>query len=138
MVIPTAPAAAQPPPVTVAGLNHISVESADSQALAHWYHSVLGFGASPEVQSELCVLIDLFGSLGCICGAEILPRPPFPFGGAWLLAAGVTIHIIDRDPEFEAGQLPLAEARRDAQTAERVRNHATVGCLLLAVSSCVA
>ena len=117
MVIPTAPAAAQPPPVTVAGLNHISVESADSQALAHWYHSVLGFGASPEVQSELCVLIDLFGSLGCICGAEILPRPPFPFGGAWLLAAGVTIHIIDRYPEFEAGQRPLAEARRDAQTA---------------------
>ena len=52
--------------------------------------------------------------------AEILPRPPFPFGGAWLLAAGVTIHIIDRDPEFETGQLPLAEARRDARNAERV------------------
>jgi catechol 2,3-dioxygenase-like lactoylglutathione lyase family enzyme len=83
--------------VTVAGLNHISVESADSQALAQWYHSVLGF--------------------------EILPRPPFPFGGAWLLAAGVTIHIIDRDPEFESGQLPLADARRDAQTADRVDKH---------------
>ena len=27
-----------------------------------------------------------------------LPRPPFPFDGAWLQGGGLTLHLIDDDP----------------------------------------
>ena len=87
----------EPPRVSVAGLNHISVESADSDSLAQWYAEVLGFVR--------------------------LPRPPFPFGGAWLQAAAVTLHIIDRDPEFQHSQEALAEARHKNKTAARADKH---------------
>jgi catechol 2,3-dioxygenase-like lactoylglutathione lyase family enzyme len=87
------------PTVSVLGLNHLSVETADVERLASFYTDLLGF--------------------------EPLPRPPFPFGGAWLgLRVGggsappeLTLHIIERDPEFEERQRELA-ALRDKQRCD--------------------
>ena len=36
-----------------------------------------------------------------------LPRPPFPFSGAWLEAGGLTLHLIADDPT-----IPRKEARK--------------------------
>jgi hypothetical protein len=33
-----------------------------------------------------------------VLGMRRLPRPPFPFGGAWLQGGGLTLHLIDDDP----------------------------------------
>lgn len=33
-----------------------------------------------------------------VLGFERQPRPPFPFGGAWLTGGGLTLHLIDDDP----------------------------------------
>lgn len=33
-----------------------------------------------------------------VLGFERQPRPPFPFGGAWLSGGGLTLHLIDDDP----------------------------------------
>ncbi len=33
-----------------------------------------------------------------VLGMEKLPRPPFPFDGAWLQAGGLTLHLIEDDP----------------------------------------
>ncbi len=38
---------------------------------------------------------------------EKLPRPPFPFDGAWLQAGGMTLHLIADDPT-----IPRREDRR--------------------------
>ena len=42
-----------------------------------------------------------------VLGMEKLPRPPFPFDGAWLQAGGMTLHLIADDPT-----IPRKEARR--------------------------
>ena len=33
-----------------------------------------------------------------VLGFQRQPRPPFPFGGAWLTGGGLTLHLIDDDP----------------------------------------
>ena len=33
-----------------------------------------------------------------VLGMRQLPRPPFPFAGAWLQGGGLTLHLIDDDP----------------------------------------
>lgn len=33
-----------------------------------------------------------------VLGMKQLPRPPFPFGGAWLQGGGLTLHLIHDDP----------------------------------------
>ena len=34
-----------------------------------------------------------------VLGMECVPRPDFPFGGAWLTAGDATLHIIEADTE---------------------------------------
>lgn len=33
-----------------------------------------------------------------VLGMKQLPRPPFPFAGAWLQGGGLILHLIDDDP----------------------------------------
>lgn len=33
-----------------------------------------------------------------VLGFQKLPRPDFPFGGAWLAAGGLFLHLIEADP----------------------------------------
>lgn len=33
-----------------------------------------------------------------VLGMKQLPRPPFPFNGAWLEGGGLILHLIDDDP----------------------------------------
>lgn len=42
-----------------------------------------------------------------VLGMEKLPRPPFPFDGAWLQAGGLTLHLIADDPT-----IPRKEERK--------------------------
>ena len=42
-----------------------------------------------------------------VLGMKQLPRPPFPFDGAWLEAGGLTLHLIADDPT-----IPRKEARK--------------------------
>lgn len=66
-------------------LDHINIRTSNLAAMIAWYRDVLGL--------------------------EVGPRPPFPFGGAWLYCAGKpVVHLVEverqpeaRDPALEHG-----------------------------------
>lgn len=39
-----------------------------------------------------------------VLGFEQLARPGFPFGGAWLKAGGLILHLIEQDPSVEKNE----------------------------------
>jgi len=51
---------------------------------------------------------------GEVLGLEEIPRPDFPFGGAWYRAGGNELHLIVLAPE-----VPRPEIRRDAAVDSR-------------------
>eukprot|EP00877_Chromochloris_zofingiensis_P006569 jgi/Chrzof1/2165/Cz11g04200.t1 len=61
--------------IQLQSINHIAVPTQDVDGLKQFYTEVLGF--------------------------DLLPRPNFPFGGAWLRGGGGTIiHLIEHDPSI--------------------------------------
>lgn len=63
----------------VADIHHVSINVADTERSLGFYHGVLGMA--------------------------VLPRPDFPFGGAWLDAGnGRQVHLIEGDVPPNLGQ----------------------------------
>jgi catechol 2,3-dioxygenase-like lactoylglutathione lyase family enzyme len=65
--------------VLFAGIHHVSLNVSDTERALGFYRDVLGM--------------------------RELPRPPFPFGGAWLDAGeGRQVHLIEADVPPDVGQ----------------------------------
>jgi catechol 2,3-dioxygenase-like lactoylglutathione lyase family enzyme len=62
-------------PIEISRLDHSAIEVTDVELSVRFYTGVLGF--------------------------KRLARPGFPFGGAWLNAGGLTLHLIERDPSVD-------------------------------------
>ncbi|KAI9016220.1 Glyoxalase/Bleomycin resistance protein/Dihydroxybiphenyl dioxygenase [Hyaloraphidium curvatum] len=72
---PSADTAAEgPEPVGIESVNHIAFDSREIEKTAAFYVNVLGFTR--------------------------IPRPQFPFPGAWLLHGNLMVHLFPPDPEF--------------------------------------
>ncbi|EIE21785.1 Glyoxalase/Bleomycin resistance protein/Dihydroxybiphenyl dioxygenase [Coccomyxa subellipsoidea C-169] len=59
-------------PIELLSMNHAALGVQDVESMTKFYTRVLGM--------------------------KQLPRPPFPFAGAWLQGGGLTLHLIDDDP----------------------------------------
>ena len=74
-------------------LNHISRECRNTEVMADFYTSLLGFSR--------------------------VPAPPFPFGVIWLShPSGLTMHLIEGTTEYRLAEGPA----RDASSGERNKN----------------
>lgn len=75
-----------------------------------------------------------------VLGFQRQPRPPFPFGGAWLTGGGLTLHLIDDDPTIPHA-LGDWRVRRAAICARVVitlvvQGHLMLRCNSLHVDTC--
>lgn len=66
-------------PIPIQSLNHIARETGDVARCTAFYRDVLGF--------------------------REVPRPDFPFGGAWLAGHGLMIHVIEGTPPLRPGEI---------------------------------
>lgn len=62
-------------PIEISRMDHSAIEVTNVALSVKFYTGVLGF--------------------------KQLARPGFPFGGAWLQAGGLTLHLIERDPSVD-------------------------------------
>jgi len=83
--------------VLVADIHHVSINVSDTERALGFYRDVLGLGE--------------------------LPRPDFPFGGAWLDAgAGRQIHLIEADVPADLGQHVAFRVDSIDATIDRLRS----------------
>lgn len=94
-------------PLSIVGLHHIAVSTSDVEASIKFYCDVLGF--------------------------RPIRRPNFDFRGAWLLAYGVQIHIIDRREAASSASATIDT--RDNHLAFAVTDHKPVKAALDALGA---
>jgi len=86
----------------------------------YWLHQYAAQTASPSLQllgksTRACTGVHFPKMLPCarfytgVLGFRQLARPGFPFGGAWLQAGGLNLHLIERDPSVDMNDKYQAE-----------------------------